>query len=67
MATTIRVKTTAHYNGLPITILGDLRAGLVAVAGYGTPQELAIAAIAVKRRADRARGAGAVRSRPRTG
>ena len=48
--TTIRVTTTARYRGLTVTVLGDTRAGLLAIAGYGTAQELAIAAIAVKRR-----------------
>ena len=48
MATTIRVTTAARYRGLEVTIIGDLGAGLLAIAGYGTPQELAIAAIAVK-------------------
>ena len=36
-----------------MTVLGDARAGLLAIAGYGTAQELAIAAIAVKRRRGR--------------
>lgn len=48
--TTIRVSTAARYRGLGVTVLGDARAGLLAIAGYGTAQELAIAAIAVKRR-----------------
>ena len=48
--TTIRVTTAAHYRGLTVTVLGDARAGLLAIAGYGTAQELAIAALAVKRR-----------------
>ena len=48
--TTIRVTTRARYRGLPVTIVGDVNVGLLAVAGYGTAQELAIAAIAVKRR-----------------
>lgn len=47
--TTIRVDTATRYRGLTVTLLGDARAGLLAVAGYGTPHELAIAAIAVKR------------------
>ena len=46
----MRVSTTARYRGLAVTVLGDTRAGLLAIAGYGTAQELAIAAIAVKRR-----------------
>lgn len=46
--TTIRVTTSAHYRGLAVTVLGDTRAGLLAIAGYGTPQEIAIAAISVK-------------------
>lgn len=48
MTTTIRVTTGARYNGLQVTLLGEFGAGLLAVAGYGTPQEVAIAAIAVK-------------------
>ena len=48
--TTIRVSTDARYRGLAVTVVGDTRAGLLAIAGYGTPQEIAIAAIAVKRR-----------------
>ena len=51
--TTIRVTTDARYRGLAVTVLGDARAGLLAIAGYGTAQELAIAAIAVKRRRGR--------------
>lgn len=47
-ATMIRVRTAARYQGLAVTVLGDTQAGLLAVAGYGTPQELAIAAIVVK-------------------
>jgi len=35
---------------LQVTVLGELSAGLLAVAGYGAPQELAIGAVAVKRR-----------------
>ena len=50
VTTTIRVKTAARYRGLTVTVLGDARAGLLAIAGYGTAQELAIAAIDVKRR-----------------
>jgi hypothetical protein len=45
-----RIETPVLYRGLRVTVLGELGAGLLAVAGYGTPQELAIAAIAVKRR-----------------
>lgn len=52
-ATTIRVTTAARYRGLTVTVLGDTRAGLLAIAGYGTAQELAIGAIAVKRRRGR--------------
>ena len=51
--TTIRVETPACYRGQAVTVVGDVRAGLLAVAGYGTPQQLAIAAIAVKRRGGR--------------
>ena len=47
--TTIRVTTAARYRGLAVTVLGDTRAGLLVIAGYGTSQELAIAAIDVKR------------------
>ena len=47
--TTIRVSTDVRYRGLAVTVFGDTRAGLLAIAGYGTPQEIAIAAIAVKR------------------
>ena len=46
--TTIRVSTDVRYRGLAVTLVGDTRAGLLAIAGYGTPQETAIAAIAVK-------------------
>lgn len=45
--TSIRVTTTARYKGLQVTIVGDTRAGLLAIAGYGTPHELAIATIDV--------------------
>jgi hypothetical protein len=48
--TTIRLKTAVRYRGLEVTILGNVDAGLLAIAGYGTHRELAIAAIAVKRR-----------------
>jgi len=49
--TTIRLKTAARYQGLEVTILGNVDAGrLLAIAGYGTHHELAIAAIGVKRR-----------------
>ncbi|MDQ3850191.1 MAG: hypothetical protein M3296_06215 [Actinomycetota bacterium] len=53
MATTIRLHTGAHYRGLPITVLGNLGGQLLAIAAYDTPQELAIATIAVKRRGGR--------------
>ena len=46
---TIRVTTTVRYRGLPVTLVGTETAGLLAIAGYRTPDELAIAAIAVKR------------------
>lgn len=50
MATaTMRVTTTVDYRGLPITIIGDPRRGLLTVAGYGSSQELVIAAIHVRR------------------
>jgi hypothetical protein len=52
MTTPIRVTTTARYHGLQVTIIGELNAGLLAIAGYGTRQELALAAIAVKQRGD---------------
>ena len=51
--TTMRVRTQARYRGLTVTLVGDVNAGLLAIAGYGTPQELAIAAITVKRRDSR--------------
>ncbi|MEA2149349.1 MAG: hypothetical protein QOD69_1179 [Solirubrobacteraceae bacterium] len=53
VTTTIRLKTTIRYHGLEVTITGDVGTGLLAIAGYGTPQELAIATIAVKRRRGR--------------
>jgi len=53
MTTVIRLKTHAHYRGLEVTILGTVRTGALAIAGYGTPQELAIAAIAARRRRGR--------------
>lgn len=46
--TSIRVTTTARYRGLEVTIVGDTRAGLLAIASYGTPHERAIATIDVK-------------------
>jgi hypothetical protein len=51
--TTICVRTTACYRGLPVTVLGTTAGDALAVAAYGTPHELAIAAIAVKRRGGR--------------
>lgn len=48
--TTIRVSTAARYRGLAVTVLGDERAGLLAIAGYETAHELAIAPIAVQHR-----------------
>jgi hypothetical protein len=56
--TTICVTTSACYRGLALTVLaltllGDTRAGLLTVAGYGTAQELAITAILVERRGAR--------------
>ena len=51
MTTTIRVTTAARYRGLAVTVFGDMAGGLLAVAGYGTADEVPIAAIAVKRRA----------------
>ena len=47
---TMRRKAPARYQGREVTIVGDRAAGMLAVAGYGTPQERAIAMIAVKRR-----------------
>lgn len=44
----IRETTTARYQGLQVTIVGDTRAGLLAIAGYGTTHERAIATIEVK-------------------
>jgi len=49
----IRRKTPARYHGLEVTIVGETAAGLQAVTGYGTPQERAIAMIAIKRRRGR--------------
>ena len=51
--TTMRMRTQARYRGLTVTLVGDVNAGLLAIAGYGTPQELAIATITVKRRDSR--------------
>ena len=51
--TTMRMRTQARYRGLTVTLVGEVNAGLLAIAGYGTPQELAIAAITVKRRDSR--------------
>jgi len=51
--TTMRVTTRARHRGLQVTVLGDVGAGLIAVGGYGTPEERAIAAITVKRRGGR--------------
>lgn len=51
--TTMRMRTQARYRGLTVTLVGDVNAGLLAIAGYGTPRELAIAAISVKRRGSR--------------
>jgi hypothetical protein len=51
--TTIRLKTPARHRGLDVTILGDSVTGLLAVAGYGTPEERAIAMIAIRRRRGR--------------
>lgn len=51
--TTMRITTRVRYRGLKVTVLGDSDAGLLAVAGYQTAHEQAIAAIAVKRRAGR--------------
>jgi hypothetical protein len=51
--TTIRITTAARYHGLEVTIRGDVGAGLLAIAGDGTADELAISTIAVKRRRGR--------------
>ena len=51
--TSIRETTTARYQGLKVTIVGDTRAGLLAIAGYGTTHERAIATIEVKSCHDR--------------
>jgi hypothetical protein len=53
ITTPIRQTTTVRYQDLHVTIIGELDAGLLAIAGYGTTQELAIAAIAVRRRGGR--------------
>ena len=50
---TIRLKTSARYQGLEVTILGNVGEGALAIAGHGTPRELAIATIAVRRRRGR--------------
>lgn len=47
MTPRIRLKSTARYHGLEVTILGNVGEGALAIAGYGTPRELAIATIAV--------------------
>ncbi len=47
MTTPIRQTTTVRYQGFHVTIIGELDAQLLAIAGYGTPQERAIAAITV--------------------
>jgi len=51
--TPIRQTTTVRYQGLDVTIIGELDAGLLAIAGYGTPHERAIAAITVQQFAAR--------------
>jgi len=44
---TILVHTTARCRGLPVTVIGDLSAGLIAIAGYRTAHEQAIAILTV--------------------
>jgi len=53
MTTPIRQTTTARYQDLNVTIIGELHAGLLAIAGYGTPHERATTAISITRRGDR--------------
>jgi len=53
MTTPIRQTTTVQYQGLDVTIIGELDAGLLAIAGYNTPHERAIAAITARQRGGR--------------
>jgi len=48
-----KIETSVRYRDLAITLLGTGTAGLLAIAGYDTQDEVAIAAIAVKHRDDR--------------
>ena len=50
MTRTLGVLTGARYRGLRVTVVGTDRGPLLAIAAYGTPHELAIAAVVVKRR-----------------
>jgi hypothetical protein len=45
---TMRITTTARYRGLPVTLFGVVGAEVLAVAAFGTPQEFALARIAVE-------------------
>jgi L-serine deaminase len=45
-----RIATGVRYRGLEVTVIGNAAAGLLAIAGYGTRQELAIGAITVEHR-----------------
>lgn len=45
----IRVRTSAVYKSLPITIIGYDDVALIAVAAYATPREQALAVITVRR------------------
>jgi hypothetical protein len=44
----MRIATTARYRGLPVALVGVRGVALLAVAAYGTPQELALATVAVQ-------------------
>jgi hypothetical protein len=43
-----KISTGLRYRGLEVTLIGNVNAGLLAIAGYGTRAELAIGAIDVK-------------------
>ena len=53
MTTLIQQTTTIRYQDFDVTIIGELDAGLLTIAGFGTPQERAIAVIAVQQRGAR--------------
>lgn len=48
-----KIATGVRYRGLDVTLLGNDSAGLLAIAGYGTRDELAIGAITIAHRAGR--------------